>query len=289
MSGSIDDSRPTRHSTVPPPTGTETVLLPLLGGEVSGPALETAQAIADGDDAELVILNAVTVPEQTPLTLPEHLQNQHRRATDHAVATVNRRRPTLSVTSGLHVGHRLWHVITDATERYDIDTTVLDPSLHDSGRIPFGRTPLEKILDRSGCSVVVPTSTDDHQPIRSMLVPVAGGPHSTVATEIAGAIANTHDAWVELLHVIPPDNPDHITDVDVLLSNHRAHLPTNDKVDTWALEAPSVADAIIEQTQYYDLTIIGAPRTPRLRRMLFGSTAQTVQTNASSDLITVWR
>lgn len=265
------------------------VLLPLVNGEVSERTVEAARAIARGNETELIVVNAVSVPEQTPLKLPDRLLTEHWNDTFNVVETVEERDTSLPIAGRVHVGHRLPHIIADAAEKYDIGTTVWDDSWETSRLSPLTRNALEKTLADAECPVAVPTATKLPEAVHSVLVPVAGGPHTPMATRIAGSIARAHDAWIELLHVTTTDSPDRQEGGDQHLSAARNQLAETDNVDTWLLEAETAAEAIIEQSQYYDVTVIGAPRTPRLRRVLFGSTARTVQENAPSSLITVWR
>ncbi|ERH05886.1 MAG: universal stress protein UspA related nucleotide-binding protein [Halonotius sp. J07HN4] len=58
-----------------------------------------------------------------------------------------------------------------------------------------------------------------------------------------------------------------------------------DNVDTWLYEADSAADAIIEQSTYYDLTVMGAPTVGPLERFVFGSTSTYVQQDADSSVV----
>lgn len=265
------------------------VLLPLLNGEVTERTVEAARAIARGNKTKLIVVNAVSVPEQTPLKLPDRLLAEHWNDTSDVVETLEERDTSLSIAGRVHVGHRLSHIIADAAQKYDSGTAVWDDSWETSRLSPLTRNALEKTLANAECPVAVPTATKLPEAVHSVLVPVAGGPRSPIATGIAESIARAHDAWIELLHVTTTDGPARQEGGDQQLSAARNRLAETDNVDTRLLEAENVAEAIIEQSQYYDVTVIGAPRTPRLRRFLFGSTARTVQQNAPSSLITVWR
>lgn len=64
---------------------------------------------------------------------------------------------------------------------------------------------------------------------------------------------------------------------------HRIGRPRT--TTTWVLEVADPAGTIIEQSQYYGLTIIGAPTKGRLRRFISGSTNQSVRANAQSMVL----
>ena len=51
------------------------------------------------------------------------------------------------------------------------------------------------------------------------------------------------------------------------------------------LEADDVAEAIIEQSNYYPLTVLGAPTKGRLRQFVLGSTTQDIRADAQSVVL----
>ncbi len=274
-----------------PPEETDpegSVLLPLDEGDVPGAVLEIGRTVAAGADADLVVPNVVSVPRLTPLRLPEHLLAAHRTETRRVLDRVRAAAPSLSVTGTVYVGHRPSSILVDAADTYGADTVVLPRAWDDSRLSPLTRTPLETLLAGTDCSVAVPAGPLP-ETVSSVLVPVAGGPHSAAATDVAGAIARAHGAWVDLLHVVPDDDPDGHEHAEECLSAASARLADLDAVDTWTLEAPDVPEAIIEQSQYYGVTVVGAPRRRRLRQFLFGSTAGTVRDRSPDGLVTVWQ
>lgn len=265
------------------------VIVFLVDGEVSQPALETARSIAAGENAELVVLNAVSLPEQTPLSLATRAGTDHAKAIARVTETVVETSSALPVSGSVRVGHALASIVVNAIETHGSRIVVMDESWHDSRLYPVRRTPLEKIVTSIDSSVVVPTGGSFPESPASLLVPVADGPHSGRAVEIAHSIASTYDSWIELLHVVPPGDHEGRAEAEKLLSRTADRLGDYENVDTWVLEAESVAEAIIDQSQYYDATVIGAPRTPRLRRFVFGSTGETIRKHASNCVVTVWR
>lgn len=125
----------------------------------------------------------------------------------------------------------------------------------------------------------------DAEPIASMLVPVAGGHHSQLAAEAAYALAVANDAAVDLFHVIESDTDEVRARGQEILDGVRASLEDADRVDTWLFEAADTAEAIIEQSTYYDLTVMGAPTVGPLERFVFGSLSKRVQQGAESPVI----
>ncbi|PSP94731.1 hypothetical protein BRC91_04580 [Halobacteriales archaeon QS_4_62_28] len=139
-----------------------------------------------------------------------------------------------------------------------------------------------RISDEVPCDIVTVERTRGNR-LASILVPVAGGPHSQLIVTVAGAIARSADAVVDLFHVVTPDARDDQS--GALFETARKQLPADITVDTWRLERPDVSDAIIEQSDRYDLTILGEPDCGRLRRYLSGSVTDSVSTDASNTVL----
>lgn len=136
------------------------------------------------------------------------------------------------------------------------------------------------------CHTVIGTGMNAFESPTSILVPVARGPHSGLAIRIAEAIATAYDCWIELFHVIPEDAPEELgDDATKLLETYNSRVADSVDVDYHVLREPDPTDAIIEHSDYHDLTILGAPEKGKLRRFLFGSTADDVMNNNETQPI----
>ncbi|WP_418286573.1 universal stress protein [Halorubrum sp. DTA46] len=72
-----------------------------------------------------------------------------------------------------------------------------------------------------------------------------------------------------------------------LLSSARDRLGDFDRVDSWLVEDRTAAGAIVEQSPYYDLVVVGAPTTGTVGRFVFGSTTDTVVDDAEVPVVVV--
>ena len=264
------------------------VLVPLRNGTVQWRTLELGRRIAAGFDLDLVVLNAVRVARAAPLTLPIPMLEGHRETTLDVVEAIGVMTGGLPVTGAVHVGHDLPQIVEQGVESYGAEVVVVDESWLRTGPAPLARSPLDELRAAVDCPVAVPSGAPLPDPISTMLVPVARGVHSAAATRIAQAVANATGAWIDLLSVVTADDPEAKRDAERELEARARRTRTVEHVGTWLLEADSVEDAIVEQSQYYELTVIGGTRTPRLRRALLGSTAGTVRTDATNCVVTAW-
>lgn len=194
---------------------------------------------------------------------------------------------TVSVRDTVGVGASSSRAIADAVERSRADTVVLDTAF-DTGREgglfdDFGAG----IASTAGCDVIGLNRDVAVDDIASVLVPVAGGPHSSLAIEIGAVVAEAAGAWVELLHVTTEDTSTADRErMERRLDELVADAAT-DRIDAWTLEADDVTDAIVEQSACHDVTILGAPTTGRLRRFVFGSTTDTVRDRTTAPVVVV--
>ena len=159
--------------------------------------------------------------------------------------------------------------------------------------------------------------------VASILVAVGPGPHSGAAVDLARAVAETTDAWLDLFHVVPEDAPTPESDGsgsrggdaaadsageatagtatsgdesgggdspatgEDLLSAACDRLDDFERSDRWLVEDQRAADAIIEQSPYYDLVVVGETTTGTVGRFVFGSTTDAVVDEAAVPVVVV--
>lgn len=180
------------------------------------------------------------------------------------------------------------NMISNEPGHRDGPLVVLEQSGETGTADPVFGDPIASVLESVESDVVLATGAEHLEDVTTILVPIAGGPHSGMAVDVARALAAENDAWIELFHVIEPEATDEERELgEQYVEAAMDRLGDFENVDTWIYEAPDIAEAIIEQTQYYSLTIIGAPQKGRLKRFIFGSKTETIRDRADSTVITV--
>lgn len=188
-----------------------------------------------------------------------------------------------SPSTGVLAGRRIERRVRDWVRAGQHDVLVL-PRGEDDRTVSSRR--LERLAGQAPCNVISVNGDAGFRDFASILLPIANGPHSGLATDVAGVIAEASDAYVDVLHVIPPES-----DVDTRTAAQERtetaveRIGMDETVSTWVLEAPDAADAIVEQSAYYGLTVIGAPSVGRLHRFVYGSTSQSIREDADSFVI----
>jgi len=139
--------------------------------------------------------------------------------------------------------------------------------------------------------------------VSSILVAVGAGPHTGATVDVAREIADATGSWLELFHVVPSDDAladgdaiavdgdadadEYAATGDRLIDAARDRLGEFDRVDRWLVEDRTAAGAIVEQSPYYDLVVVGAPTTGTVGRFVFGSTTDTVIDDAEVPVVVV--
>jgi nucleotide-binding universal stress UspA family protein len=176
-----------------------------------------------------------------------------------------------------------------AREAADADAGILtvERPASESPGVGLRKGLTDRIVANAPTDAVVANGRGDLSDLASILVPVAGGPHSGLAVEVACALARHADAWVELFTVIPeePTAEERSAGADHLPKARRS-ADGFENLDTWLYEADDPAMAIAEQSEYYDAVVMGAPTKGRIRRTVFGSTPDCVDRSVDIPVIT---
>ena len=181
-----------------------------------------------------------------------------------------------------------------------VGDAVIRPAVDDAGEVPAAADVSLKGADRA----------DRPDRVSSVLVAVGPGPHTGATVDVAREIAAATDAWLELFHVVPSDaaladagpdedatgtavaasdasDDDYAAAGERLLDAAEDRLGGFDRADRWLVEDRTAAGAIVEQSPYYDLVVVGAPTTGAVGRFVFGSTTDTVIDDAEVPVVVV--
>jgi nucleotide-binding universal stress UspA family protein len=263
------------------------VVVPLSDGTADERTVELAASLAAARDGEVILVSAVVRPSGTPLDLTDELLDEHRMAARQVLRTSLDSETEVRTRGTARAGRTFSAIVKEASEDFSAGVIVLDES---ESATPFGRPVSARVAGNADGDIVTVGGKHASSTLSSILVPVAGGPHSGLAVDAARSIAEVRGAWIELLHVIEEGAEDRErADAEEYVAAARERLGEFDDVDTWVLEADDTADVIVEQSRYYDATVMGAPQKNRLREFVFGSTTDDVRSEAHNTVVTVER
>ena len=250
-----------------------TILCPIVEAP-SRAFLDFVTSTAAGSYARVVVVAPVTRLEQASLGIPESDRDDaHDRLERVADYTAD---ANVTVSSHVHVGHTLTRTLASAAADHDADAVVVDAD----------HTPRPPKLARAlPCDVVAVSNPGHARSHRSVLAAVAGGSHSALAAAVAGAIARGGGGYIDVFHAHTADDA---ADLDSFLDRAARATFARERTDARTTETDDPADAIVSESPFYDLVVIGGPRKGRLRRFAFGSTAEDVAARAETTVVTVW-
>lgn len=239
-------------------------------------------------DADLYIGSPVTLPEQTPLEMPDPRQQGQRRAAEFVFEAKQQCSDAPSIEQVVKTGHERASILQGFVDTYDISTLITEDRPQSGIRSILG---LEAVDETAvdGCDTIIVTRIEQLGMIDSVVVPVARGPHSGLAIDIGLAIARQNDATLNLLHVYDTTDEGGRTEGDEVLDTSMERVGDYPDADRTLREASDVPDEIIEYTQPYDITVLGAPREGRLRQFILGTIPDDVSAQVDGTVLTAHR
>jgi nucleotide-binding universal stress UspA family protein len=143
---------------------------------------------------------------------------------------------------------------------------------------------IDFILERASCNVVILKGLGN-QEFKRILVPTRGGPNSALALEIAGILAEKDDA--EIISFAVRDKKSKV-DSDKLSETITENPHINpDRVKIKFVKASNPLDAILEESEEYDLIVMGFTRDPLIRNITKDTLCHSVAQKCSKPMIIV--
>ena len=238
------------------------ILLPIANPDFADKMIRLASMIARQRRGEIILLNIVTIPEQTPPS--------------GAIAYVKNAKTFLSdliakmdVPAGgiIKVGHRPAEAILSTIEEVKPKLVILGWRGRTFRRdVVLGST-IDPILVRAKCDVAVVRFERTWKDVRRILIPTAGGPHAVLAGELARDVAKETNASVTLLYVGRSEEDRKKAEK----AFKETSKPLKDvEVRTKFIVDRNVVEKIAEEADKYDMVFIGATGERFLKNFLLG-------------------
>lgn len=259
-----------------------------IDGDHPREVLEIVCDLVADADADLVLAAAVTEGEQ-----PGEGMNDPREAATRRVAKLvwhakDTCRSDQTIERVVRVGEDRERILEEVVGAFSVSTIVAEdrprsgvPSLREFDGTDGAITPGE-------CDAITVTGIEYLDSIDSVLVPIAGGPHSGMAIDVGLALARQNDAPLELLHVHAPGD-DAEESAERIMERGMDRVAAYGEVDRNLLESADVRRAIVDRSSPFDVTVLGAPRDGPLRRFVFGTVPDEVISRADRTILTAHR
>ena len=259
------------------------ILVPVKNMATASMLAKLASSIAKAKNAHIIFVEVVTLPESTPLSAADQSIEKRRDFIRKLVEMTD-------VPAGgvVKVGRKASENILDTIEEEKPDLVLMGWRGR-TFRSDFilGST-IDMIMLKAKCDVaIVRFGRKDVPSINKILLPTAGGPHSSLAAELAKDIAKQEDAEITLLHV--GKTPEIKEQADA----HFAEIkPSFEGIRTTPkfMVSSNVTKTIASEADRNDVVFIGATNRPFLKNFLLGVFPEKIvnQTNTTVIMTRKW-
>jgi len=250
-------------------------------------ALEMVQntyKLCGAKDASVELLHMVPVPDQVPLSDAEEYMTEGK---EGILETMLYLAPLFPITTHLRYCRNVARGILSAVRDKRINLLIMGWHGKAKGHVFKLGSTIDPIIERSPCDVVVFKDCGGNQTFKRILVPLAGGPNGALALEVASILADPDEGRITAMTVARKGNKrpfDLQAFVDDALG--RMRLPAG-RVATRVVDSSNVVDAILAESDDYDLVVLGCTRTPLLRQIGHDTVPETVATRCPKPLVMV--
>jgi amino acid transporter/nucleotide-binding universal stress UspA family protein len=265
------------------------VLVPVADQEQANILGQIGAILAQDNHGEVLALHVVRVPPQ--LTLGEgRLFLKEGRSYLEAVIRQAKARE-VPVHTIIRLGRNVAEAVRKTAIENASDLILLGwPGYtRSSGRV-YGSV-IDAVVDAPPTDVAV-VRYRARRLLRSILVPVAGGPNSRRIVKMAVSMAKLGEdgpAKVTLLHVVPvgAHNADWVRAEQAF--NHALEGIYYEHLERHIVEGTGVVEAVLAEAEGHDLIIVGASEEPLFRNLLLGNISEQIAERASVTVIIVKR
>jgi nucleotide-binding universal stress UspA family protein len=250
-------SQPYNRESPELPNGSDyLVMLPVIDSDEALRLMPLATAVARQHGGRVGILRVVVVPEDQPLS-DGVLEARRIRSEMDAIAAFNGG-DEAPVRPIVNVAHSLTEGIRTAAEEQRAALLLLGWQAGRSSAERLFGPPIDDLLRQPPCDVAVARLHEQASeagrgtPVRRVLLPVRGGPHTPLACDMALALAEREDAMITVLYASNPRSPDNLAARESLQS-----LRTMPRVARWLERAIPAEQAILAEAGDHQVIVLG--------------------------------
>jgi nucleotide-binding universal stress UspA family protein len=286
------------------------ILLPLANPRTSRDLVRIGAGIADGRATEITALGIVEVPEGVSLSEGATQARTARRLLQRVLDFGDEEEVELRTL--VRISRRVADGVIEAVgeegsdlvifgwggpptpsqaARAEAEATELALAGEPAAPRPVFSSTIDAVVRESPCDIAVVKQRGMDE-VRSILVPVRGGPHAELAMRISRDLAKRFGAKMVVLHVVPKGIGERAIEREqaALDAFVREHAGTR-RATGLIREAIGVRQAIIRESAHHELVVMGASAQPTNAgadgRYLFGTLAESVASKAKPTVMVV--
>lgn len=265
------------------------VLVPVANQEQARILGQFGAILAQQNQGEVLALHVVRVPPQLTLGEGRLFLQEGRSYLEMVIQQAKVRE--VPVHTIIRLGRNVAEALRKTALENASDLVVLGwPGYTNTAGRLYGSV-IDPIVDDPPTDIAI-VRYRARRPLRSILVPVAGGPNSRLAVKLAVNLAWAGEegpAKVTMLHVVPTGarGADRVRAEQVFRDASEA--VDYEKLEQRVAEGTDVVETILTQAQGYDLVVLGATEEPLFRNLLMGNMAEQISRRAAVTVVMVKR
>jgi uncharacterized hydrophobic protein (TIGR00271 family) len=264
------------------------VLVPISNPATATKLLRFASQIAAARGGEVLALQVLVVQEPLPLETVRSRARTERALLEKAVALTDEE--GLPIHSMARAARSVAQGVVETASDEEADLIVLGWGGADRSRAGSLGQVTEAILRDAPCDVLI-LRGDSPYPLKRVLVPSAGGPHSKAAMQVAMLLSESSAAEVTLLNVkTSPAAAQQIEQTRLTLEESLSDLESDRAPGFKVVVAPNVVDGIVKEARDHDIVLLGVSDESLFDRLVFGSVPLQVASRApAAGLVQAFR
>ncbi|MDK2832691.1 MAG: hypothetical protein PWQ75_2443 [Methanolobus sp.] len=255
------------------------ILVPIKNIDNAGDLSDLANIIAKEKNGHIVFLKVLTFPEQTPLSASDDIVEERRSMMRKLISSVD-------VPAGgiIKVGRNASDSILDTIEEEKPDMLVMGWRGRTFRRDFVLGSTLDPLLLKAPCDVVVARFDPEKKlrHIKSILLPTAGGPHASLAAELARDLAVAEDANVTMFNVGTSDGDE--TKAKLAFRNLEPFFEDIQYSEKFVV-SDNIEKGLSDEAKQSDVVFIGSTTRPFLKNFLMGVFPEKIISNTNTTVI----
>ena len=272
------------------------VIVPVASKEQARILGKIASYLASDHDGEIIALHVIQVPPQLTLGEGRTMLKEGRPLVDMVIEQA--KKIDVPVHTILRLGRNVAESIRKTAEENAAEMIVLGwPGYtNTSGRI-FGSV-IDPIVDDPPTDIAV-VRYREARPLRNILVPVAGGPNTRKAVQLAVSMARfgvTGPVKITLLHVVPVGSDERSRIRAGQVFREALSGISYDHIEKKIVEGADLVETILkfsetgtEDGDMFDLIVLGSTKEPLFKNLLVGNLSTRIAKEAKVTVIVVKR
>lgn len=267
------------------------VLIPVATQDQARILGEIGAAVAGYHGGEVLALHVAEVPPQLSLADGRYFLKGGREHLETVIEVAKRRE--VPVHTMIRLGRNVAQSVRKTAAENASDLIVLGwpGTTGSTGRV-FGSV-IDPIVDNPPTDIAVVRYREPRQ-LRSILVPIAGGPNTRRAIDLALTIASSNNTDTEfatvVLYTVVPANARESAKVRMQkLLNSIAQNTNYEHLEVKTTESDVVVDSILAEASNHDMVIMGASEEPLFENILVGNVPEQVARRADVTVVMVKR